>query len=181
MLVHLLIFLHQHCKRTLCHILANTCYYYFLMLTYFRPKVFCLIVVCAWVGAVPWLWCAASCCSGFSCCASQALGLVGLSVVTVSDCSSQAHSVCTQAGLSCVMWHLPGSGIEPILPAMYSSLLTEAPGSLCCLFDNKAFWPGGRAHLLCRLYFLMLKTSLHFCWTFICFLGKMFIHTFLYF
>ena len=79
------------------------------------------------------------CCAGFSLhwllfCRAQALGRDG-SVVTahgLSSCGSWAlghrfDDCGTQALLICDIWDLPGSGIEPMSPAMVGRFFTTEP------------------------------------------------------
>ena len=56
------------------------------------------------------------CGSGFACCRARAL-----------ECQLSSWGVCTE--LSCGMWDLPGSGIEPVSPALAGGfLITRPPG-----------------------------------------------------
>ena len=76
----------------------------------------------------------ASHCSGFSCCRTQAVGVLA-SVVAEgwrSNCGSRAlghwlSSCHMQAELLLTMWKLPGPGVEPMTPALAGGLSTTRP------------------------------------------------------
>ena len=81
-----------------------------------------------------WLWCAASHCSGFSCCRAQVLGTWASVVVAcrISSCGSWAlehrlSSCGARASLLHGMWDLLGPGIEPVSPALVGGFLTTVP------------------------------------------------------
>ena len=82
----------------------------------------------------------ASHCGGFFCCGAWALG-AGASVVVargLSSCGSRAlerrlSSCGAWAQLLCVMWDLPGPGLEPVSPALAGRFLTTVPPGKSCV------------------------------------------------
>ena len=74
-------------------------------------------------------------CGGFSCCRAQAPGCGG-----VGSCGSWAPENCCSCGPPvqppCSMWNFPGTGFEPVSPALTGRLLTTGPprkSSTCVL------------------------------------------------
>ena len=69
----------------------------------------------------------ASCCRGFSCCGTWALGAQA-SVVVAHGLQARRLSSCgARAQLLHGMWDLPGPGLEPVSPALAGRFLTTAP------------------------------------------------------
>ena len=73
-------------------------------------------------------------CGGLSCCGARAPGTWASAVVAcgLSSCGLRApehrlSSCGAQAQLLCVMWDLPGPGLEPMSPALAGGLSTTAP------------------------------------------------------
>ena len=108
--------------------------------------IYLCLAVLVFVAASP----QASHCGGFSCCKVRALGCVGF-----INCGSQAlerglNNCGTQASLLRGVWNLPGSGIEPVSPALAGRFFTtELPGkppetSFLLSFPKFVDWPGNR-------------------------------------
>ena len=132
--------------QCLCYIKKDK--YCFLPFIYFFNN-FVLIIWAYWVFAAARVFSScgeqellsscnaqASHCSGFSWCRAQGLGRAGF-----SSCSTQLSSRGSQAldhrvnscgpwaELLCSTWDLPGSGIEPMFPAVAGGFFTtESPG-----------------------------------------------------
>ena len=66
-------------------------------------------------------------CDGFSYCGAQALGCLGFSSCSFRALEHNLNSYGTQAQLPHDMWDLPGSGIEPVSPALQGRFLTAVP------------------------------------------------------
>ena len=107
----------------------------------------------------------ASHCSGVSWCEARALGCTGF-----VNCGSQALerglSHCdAQASLLHGMWTLPGSGIEPVSPALAGRFFTtEPPGkppetSFLLSFPKFEGWPGNRTARSKDLSLLRMETA----------------------
>ena len=116
---------------------------------------------CAWaflqlrrVGAT--LCCGAwSYCGGFSC-GAWALGTWASVLVAhgLNSCGPRAlehrlSSCGVRAQLLCSMWDLPGSGLEPVSPALAGGFLTTVPP--------------GKSWLIFKLYFFLLLCFKSFC------------------
>ena len=66
-------------------------------------------------------------CSGFSCHRAQALECVGSAVLVPWALGHQLNGCCTPAWLPHSMWDLPGSGTEPVSPALAGRFCTTKP------------------------------------------------------
>ena len=75
--------------------------------------------------------------SGFSCCGVWALGPLGFSSCGSWALEHRLDSCDTQTKLFCGMWDLPGSGIEPVSPALAGGFFTtKPPGKPLAIFLN---------------------------------------------
>ena len=80
----------------------------------------------------------ASHCGGFSCCGARILECTGCSSCGPWALEHRLNSCGTQSLLLQGMWDLPGSGIEPVFPALAGRFFsTEPPGKPLLLFINK--------------------------------------------
>ena len=100
-------------------------------INFFKMFIFlylCLAVL-AFVAASRGCSVQASHCSGFSCCEARALECMGF-INCGSQALEQGLSNCdAQVSLLRGVWNLPGSGIEPVSPALAGGFsTTEAPG-----------------------------------------------------
>ena len=120
-----------HCLANHTHKQCSSHSFYFLKFIYFYLYIFdCIGSLLLHAGFLQLLgvgatlpcgaW--ASYSSGFSCCRAWALGMWALVGVArgLSSCGTQAQVLCG-------MWDLPGTGLEPVYPALAGRFLTAVP------------------------------------------------------
>ena len=92
-----------------------------------------------WVLVAVW----ASHCSGFSFCRAQALGSVGFRGCSSHALEHRLSSCRARVQLLRGMWDLPGSGMEPVSPALAGGFFTtkppEKPSASCYRLDINSF------------------------------------------